>query len=210
MTESQNYTSLLYWIALILPSIIAGVVSIVSLITNYRSSKNSQLKNMVFAQKEKVADQFIEKSSELIALTDPLALNAKINEFTPTLVEHSEFMVVMQSLLNIDTHVQTLGSVIKLHTWSVYEENDLSVIAEMFDAVDNVQKLIQEMVLQLIQLHVSNTEKGHFTKPAPINDKLKLEREFSQKYAEPYVDMVEKITKVARILRRQAICVTKK
>lgn len=204
MNPAFDY-SILYWVALILPSLITGAIAIISLVTNYRSAKNSQLKNMIFTQKEKVADQFIEKSSELLAISDPLVINARINEFTPTIIEHSEFMGVMQDLLSIDQEVQTLGSVIKLHTWSIYEKTTLPDIADMFSSIDVVQDLLRDLVLKLIKLHASNTEAGRFTKPAPMVDKQNLEREFSEKYREPYIDMSVKIMSVARLLRNEAL-----
>lgn len=210
MENSAQYSSILYWIALILPSLIAGTVSIVSLITNHRSSKVGQAKNMVFAQKEKVADQFIEKSSELIAITDPLVLNAKINEYTPTIITHDEFMRIMQELLSVDNRVQTLSTVIKLHTWSIYEENRLKDVDEMFSSIDVVQKHIQDMIMELIKLHSSNTEQGRFMKPNPMEEKQDLERHFSEAYREPYCAMVVAITQMAKLLRREALDTKKK
>ena len=114
-----QYNSWLYWLALILPNLIIGTVSAISIIVGYRSSKINNLKNMIFAQREKVIDSFIEKSAELIAITDPLILNSKINEYTPLTIPHSQFMEIMQNLLSIDNKVQTLSSVIKLYTYSV-------------------------------------------------------------------------------------------
>ncbi|MBQ7027431.1 MAG: hypothetical protein IJN14_03415 [Ruminococcus sp.] len=202
---NSEYNSWVYWIALILPSLIAGIISIVSIITNYRSSKMNNFRNMVFTQKEKVVDQFIEKSSELIAISDPLVLNAKINEFTPTIISHREFMSIMQELMSIDNRVQTLSSIIKLHTWSIYEKNTIKEIGDMFSAVDEVQKLIQEMILKLIKLHSSNTKEGEFLRIDPMKIKDDLEKEFSEKYREPYIVMVVSITNVAKVLRIEAV-----
>lgn len=202
---NSEYNSWVYWIALILPSLIAGIISIVSIITNYRSSKMNNFRNMVFTQKEKVVDQFIEKSSELIAISDPLVLNAKINEFTPTIISHREFMSIMQELMSIDNRVQTLSSIIKLHTWSIYEKNTIKEIGDMFSAVDEVQKLIQEMILKLIKLHSSNTKEGEFLRIDPMKIKDDLEKEFSEKYREPYIVMVVSITNVAKLLRIEAV-----
>ena len=202
---NSEYNSWVYWIALILPSLIAGIISIVSIITNYRSSKMNNFRNMVFTQKEKVVDQFIEKSSELIAISDPLVLNAKINEFTPTIISHREFMSIMQELMSIDNRVQTLSSIIKLHTWSIYEKNTIKEIGDMFSAVDEVQKLIQEMILKLIKLHSSNTKEGEFLRIDPMKIKGDLEKEFSEKYREPYIVMVVSITNVAKLLRIEAV-----
>lgn len=160
---------------------------------------------MIFTQKEKVADQFIERSSELLAITDPLVLNTKINEYTPTIISHEEFMGVMRELMSIDNRVQTLSSIIKLHTWSIYEENTLTDVGNMFSSIDTVHNLIQDMVLKLIKLHSSNTQEGKFMKPQPMSEKLELERVFSESYKEPYVSMVVAITNVARLLREEAI-----
>jgi len=160
---------------------------------------------MIFSQKEKVADQFIERSSELIAISDPLVLNAKINGYTPTIITHEEFMRIMQELMSIDNRVQTLNSIIKLHTWSIYEEANLTHIGNMFSAIDIVHELIQDMILKLIKLHASNTQEGRFMKPDPMNEKVELERVFSESYKDPYCSMVVSITKMAKLLREEAI-----
>lgn len=201
----NQYSNFIYWIALILPSVIAGTVAVISLITNYKTSKSNQLHNMTFTQKEKVADQYIEKSSELIALTDPLVLNAKINEFTPTLITHDEFLQIMQRLLDIDNRVQTLSSIIKLHTWSIYEDVALPEVSNMFTTIDAVQTHIQSMLMSLIKLHSTNTEQGHFRDSTPMESKQMLERTFSETYREPYISMVVSITNVAKILRKEAL-----
>jgi len=201
----EEYNSWLYWLALILPSLIAGIISIVSIINNYRSSKLNHIRSMVFTQKEKVVDQFIEKSSELIAISDPLVLNTKINEFTPTIISHREFMLIMQDLMSIDNRVQTLSSIIKLHTWSVYEKNTIKELGDMFSAVDEVQKLIQDMILKLIKLHSSNTKEGEFLRINPMEIKENLEKDFSENYREPYIVMVVSITNVTKLLRIEAV-----
>lgn len=201
---SPQYDSWLYWLALILPNMIVGTISVFSIIINYRTTKYNHTQNMIFTQKEKVVDNFIEKSSELIAITDPLILNSKINEYTPTIISHSQFMIIMQDLLSIDNKVQTLSSVIKLHTYSIFEMGTLNQIADMYKSIDTVHDLIQKMILNLIKLHSSNTEEGSFLREG-INDlKNNLERDFSEKYKEPYIDMVTSITFVAKLLREDA------
>ncbi len=201
---SPQYDSWLYWLALILPNMIVGTISVFSIIINYRTTKYNHTQNMIFTQKEKVVDNFIEKSSELIAITDPLILNSKINEYTPTIISHSQFMLIMQDLLSIDNKVQTLSSVIKLHTYSIFEMGTLNQIADMYKSIDTVHDLIQKMILNLIKLHSSNTEEGSFLREG-INDlKNNLERDFSEKYKEPYIDMVTSITFVAKLLREDA------
>lgn len=202
---NPNYDSIIYWLALILPSLIAGVIAIVSLVTNSRNSKTNQLRDMVFAQKEKVADQFVERGSELIAITDPLLLNAKINAYTPTTIPHSQFMVIMQELLSIDTNVQTLSNTIKLHTWSIYTEETLAEIGDMFTSIDVVQELIRNMIQELIALHSSNTQEGRFKKSQPMVEKQELERGFAESYREPYISMSLKIMGIARLMRQEAL-----
>ena len=201
---SPQYDSWLSWLALILPNMIVGTISVFSIIINYRTTKYNHTQNMIFTQKEKVVDNFIEKSSELIAITDPLILNSKINEYTPTIISHSQFMIIMQDLLSIDNKVQTLSSVIKLHTYSIFEMGTLNQIADMYKSIDTVHDLIQKMILNLIKLQSSNTEEGSFLREG-INDlKNNLERDFSEKYKEPYIDMVTSITFVAKLLREDA------
>lgn len=160
---------------------------------------------MVFSQKEKVIDNFIEKSSELIAVADPLILNSKINEYTPTIIPHSQFMEIMQDLMSIDNKVQTLSSIIKLHTYSIYEENSFEEIAKMFDCIDAVHAIVQDLVLKLIKLHSSNTEDGAFLRSSIGGLKNNLERDFSESFSEPYTKMVVSITNVAKLLRQEAL-----
>lgn len=205
-----QYDSWLYWLALVLPNMIIGSITIISIIFNYRSSKVNLSQNMIFTQKEKVVDNFIEKCSELIAITDPLVLNSKINEYTPTIIPHSQFMVIMQDLLSIDNKVQTLSSVIKLHTFSIYEESNINEIGEMYSCIDTVQKKVQDLILKLIKLHSSNTEEGAFLRENIRELKDNLERDFSIEYQKPYVDMVVSITSIAKLLRTEALQVKKR
>lgn len=200
-----QYNSWLYWLALILPNLIIGTVSAISIIVGYRSSKINNLKNMIFAQREKVIDSFIEKSAELIAITDPLILNSKINEYTPLTIPHSQFMEIMQNLLSIDNKVQTLSSVIKLYTYSVYSENNLQEISKMYECIDCVQEKVQKLVLNLVKLHSSNTQEGAFLRSGISELKSNLERTFSEDFREPYIQMVVSITSVAQILRLEAM-----
>ena len=80
----------------------------------------------------------------------------------------------------------------------------LNQIADMYKSIDTVHDLIQKMILNLIKLHSSNTEEGSFLREG-INDlKNNLERDFSEKYKEPYIDMVTSITFVAKLLREDA------
>ncbi len=80
-------------------------------------------------------------------------------EYTPVVISHDQFMDIMKEIMSIDNRVQTLSSIIKLHTWSIYVENVLADVSNMFSTIDTVHKQIQDMILKLIKLHASNIKK---------------------------------------------------
>ena len=116
----------------ILPSLITAFVSIIALITSYKATKNSSkqayynnIDNMLFTQKEKVADQLAEKASILLTKCDPNVLNTIINEIVPRQITHEENAAIRKYLLGISDEIQTYTNIIKMLTYSIFDNRTM-------------------------------------------------------------------------------------
>lgn len=193
----------------ILPSMITAFVSIIALTINYKSSKNNIKhnnvitdKNMNFTQKEKVADELIDKSSRLMTLCDPNVLNTIINDLVPKIISHDENARIRKKLLSYGDEIQTLTHIIKLNHYSI-SNNTLEEV-EQFSIISNVMdevcKRCNDMLFRLSKIYNLLTPEGRLDNKNVMQEKTILEREFSNSYPELYEELcVQLIYTIAQI-----------
>lgn len=196
----------------IVPSIITATVAVIALITAAVSSKkatqmsyNNNIDNMRFVQKEKISDQFIERSSTYINKTDPNRLNTMINMLVPRVLTESEFSYEQEKLLSITDDIQTTATIIKMLLYAVLDEENKDIVYTIFSQMDQAHSEIHDMILELNQLYLAMTPKGNIENIEIMPEKYKLERSFSEKYSGLYTDLAANIIKMTRLLKENSI-----
>lgn len=197
----------------IIPSLITALISIIAIITSYKSAKysvkqshNNNIDSMKFAQKEKVADQIAEKSAILLTKCDPNVLNTVINEIVPRTISHEENAVIRKYLLGISDEIQTLTNIIKMLTYSIFEDEVmLSKVSDISIKLDKINEHCANMLLSLTNLYASMTPDGNIRNINIMEDKIKIEQDFSFTYREDYIQLYTSLTELIRFIRNQSI-----
>lgn len=200
-------------LASILPAFITGFVSMIALITSYKAAKNASrqsynnnVDSMKFTQKEKVADQLAEKSAILLTKCDPNVLNTVINEIVPRSISHEENANVRRRLLRIADEIQTLSNIIKMLTYSVFDSEEfLRKLEDIGNRLDLVNEKCSSMRLRLAELYTAMTPEGRIKNINIMEEKLKLERGFSEAYRESYIQLHLALSDLVWYIRQQSI-----
>ncbi len=195
-----------------LPSVITAFVSIFALVLNYKSSKRSieqstlnNFKNMNFNQKEKIADQIVEKSSILLTKSDPNVLNSLVNEINPRPLTHDENTIIRKQLLAVSDEIQTISNVIKLLAFSILDKDNIAMFEDLSNSLDKVVEHCNKMILDLVKIYASMTPEGQLLDINPMEKKMELERVFSEIYPTYYIEMHVKTTEMVQRTRQKAI-----
>ena len=186
----------------ILPALITALVSIIAMITSYKASKNTQkqsynnnVDSMRFTQKEKVADQIAEKSAILLTKCDPNVLNTIINEIVPRPISHEENGNIRRYLLGIADEIQTYSNIIKMLSYSIFDSEEmLGKLEKVWNEMDAVDNKCSNMLLTLAQIYTAMTPEGNIKGMNIMEEKVKLERAFSEEYRELYCQLHESIS----------------
>lgn len=196
----------------IIPSIITAIVAIIALITSAISSKKSNktsydisINNMRFTQKEKISDQFIEKSSVFLTKTDPNKLNTLINTLVPRTLTESEFSQEQEKLLSITDDIQTTATIIKMLLYCIRDKDNEDLVNTIFVQMDQAHEKIQKMILELDQLYLAMTPNGNIKNIDILPEKYKLENEFSEQYSKLYTELASNIIKLTKVLKESSI-----
>ena len=196
----------------IIPSIITATVAVIALISAAISSKkatqtsyNNNIDNMRFVQKEKISDQFIERSSVFLTKTDPNKLNTKINTLVPREITESEFSHEQEKLLSITDDIQTTATIIKMLLYSVRDEENEALVNTIFTQMDQVHSEIQDMLLELNQLYLAMTPNGNIKNIEITPEKYKLEKSFSESYPKLYAQLAANMIKLTKALKESSI-----
>lgn len=198
----------------ILPSAITAFVSIIALIINYKSSKNNikhnndiTYKNMNFTQKEKVADELIEKSSRLMTLCDPNALNTIINDLVLESISHSDNAKIRKKLLSYGDEIQTLTHIIKLNHYSISysSKEELKQFEIVSYVMDEVCKKCNDMLYKLSKIYNLLVPEGRLDNRNVMQEKLILEREFSESYPKLYSELSSQLIYTVAKIRNSAL-----
>lgn len=197
----------------VLPALITGFVSMIALITSYKAAKNASrqsynnnVDSMKFTQKEKVADQLAEKSAILLTKCDPNALNTVINEIVPRSISHEENANVRRRLLGIADEIQTLSNIIKMLTYSVFDSKEfLRKLEDIGNKLDLVNEKCSSMLLRLAEIYTAMTPEGRIKNINIMEEKLKLERGFSEEYRESYIQLHLTLSDLVWYIRQQSI-----
>lgn len=200
-------------IASVLPALITGFVSMIALITSYKAAKNASkqsynnnVDSMRFTQKEKVADQIAEKSAVLLTKCDPNVLNTVINEIVPHSISHEENAAIRRRLLGIADEIQTLTNVIKMLTYSIFDSEEmLEKLENVGGKLDNVYINCSEMLLRLAEIYTAMTPEGRIKGINVMDEKLRLERGFSEEYREIYIQLHVSLSELVWYIRQQSI-----
>ncbi len=208
--NSKTFTDVLISI---IPTLITALVSIIALITSYKAAKNSakqsynnNVDSMKFAQKEKVADQLAEKSAILLTKCDPNVLNTVINEITPRTISHEENAIIRKYLLGISDEIQTLTNIIKMLAYSIFDnEIMLNKIGDIGKKLDEVNKQCSNMLLSLTNLYTSMTPEGNIRNINIMEEKSRIEQEFSSTYRENYIQLHVSLSDLIWYIRNQSI-----
>lgn len=195
------------------PSLLTAFVSSIAIISSYKSSRNSSkqaysnnVDNMRFTQKEKVADQIAEKSAILLTKCDPNVLNTIINEIVPRRISHEENRLMRTRLLGISDEVQTLSNIIKMLTYSIFDdENMLNKLDDIGGNLDAICSKVSDMVLKLCEIYTSMIPEGSIMNLNVMEEIKKLEREFSENYKEPYIQLHLALSDLIWYIRKQSI-----
>lgn len=197
----------------VLPTLITAFVSTIAMITSYKASKNAQkqsydnnVDSMRFTQKEKVADQIAEKAAILLTKCDPNVLNTVINEVVPRTISHEENGNVRRYLLGIADEIQTYSNVIKMLSYSIFDSEEmLKKLEKVWNEMDTVGNKCSEMLLKLVDIYTAMTPEGHIKGMNIMEEKLRLERSFSEEYGELYCQLHESISDLVCYIRQQSI-----
>lgn len=196
-----------------LPALITGFISMIALITSYKASKNASkqsynnnVDSMKFTQKEKVADQLAEKSAVLLTKCDPNVLNSIINEMIPRSISHEENANIRRNLLEISDEIQTLSNIIKMLTYSVFDNEEfLRRLESIGNNLDAVNEGCSFMLLRLAEIYTAMTPEGRIKNINVMEEKLKLERSFSEEYREKYIQLHLSLSDLIWYIRQQSI-----
>lgn len=197
----------------ILPALITAFVSIIAMITSYKAARNAatqsynnNVDSMRFTQKEKVADQIAEKAAILLTKCDPNVLNTVINEIVPRPIDSAENGRMRKYLLGISDEIQTYSNIIKMLTYSIFDSKEmLSKLEEVGDKLDAVHDKCAEMLLRLAEIYTAMTPEGGIKNINVMDEKLKLERGFSEEYREMYVQLHVSLSELVWYIRQQSI-----
>lgn len=197
----------------VLPALITAFVSTIAMITSYKASKNAQkqsynnnVDSMRFTQKEKVADQIAEKAAILLTKCDPNVLNTVINEIVPRPISHEENGKIRRYLLGIADEIQTYSNVIKMLSYSIFDSEEmLRKLEKVWNVMDAVDDKCSEMLLKLAEIYTAMTPEGNIKGMNIMEEKLKLERSFSEEYRELYCQLHESISDLVWYIRQQSI-----
>ena len=197
----------------ILPALITALVSIIAMITSYKASKNTQkqsynnnVDSMRFTQKEKVADQIAEKSAILLTKCDPNVLNTIINEIVPRPISHEENGNIRRYLLGIADEIQTYSNIIKMLSYSIFDSEEmLGKLEKVWNKMDAVDNKCSNMLLTLAQIYTAMTPEGNIKGMNIMEEKVKLERSFSEEYRELYCQLHESISDLVWYIRNKSI-----
>ncbi len=197
----------------ILPALITGFVSVIALITSYKAAKNSSkqsynnnVDSMKFTQKEKVADQLAEKAAILLTKCDPNVLNTLINEIVPRSISHEENANIRRRFLGISDEIQTLSNIIKMLTYSIFDNEEfLKKLEDIGNKLDAVNCKCSEMFLRLVEIYTAMTPEGRIKNISIMDEKLRLEREFSEGYREMYIQLHLSLSDLIWYIRQQSI-----
>ena len=196
-----------------LPTLITAVVSIIAMITSYKAARNTQkqsynnnVDSMRFAQKEKVADQIAEKAATLITKCDPNVLNTTINEIVPRSISHEENSIIRSHLLGISDEIQTYANVIKMLSFSILDSEEmLKKLENVWNEMDITSQKCSEMLLKVVELYTSMTPEGRIKEINVMEEKIQIERSFSEEYRKIYCQLHESITDLVWYIRQQSI-----
>lgn len=197
----------------VLPALITAFVSFIAMITSYMAAKNASkqsysnnVDNMRFTQKEKVADQIAEKSAILLSKCDPNVLNTVINEIVPRSISHEENRSIRTRLLGISDEMQTLSNIIKMLTYSIFEDMDmLNKLNDVGIKLDTVCNQSSDMILRLCDIYTSMTPEGRIKNINVMDEIKKLELSFSEAYRESYIQLHLSLSDLIWYVRQQSI-----
>jgi len=200
-------------ISSVLPALITAFVSTIAMITSYKAAKNAQkqsynnnVDSMRFTQKEKVADQIAEKAAILLTKCDPNVLNTVINEIVPRPISHEENGNIRRYLLGIADEIQTYSNVIKMLSYSIFDSEEmLRKLEKVWNEMDAVYNKCSEMLLRLAEIYTAMTPEGKIKGINVMEEKLKLERSFSEEYSKMYAQLHESISDLVWYIRQQSI-----
>lgn len=200
-------------VADILPSLITAFVSFIAMLTSYKAAKNASkqsfsnnVDSMKFTQKEKVADQIAEKSAILLTKCDPNVLNTVINEIVPRSISHEENRNIRTRLLGISDELQTLSNIIKMLTYSIFEDEAmLNKLGDTGSKLDAVCEKSSAMILKLCDIYTAMTPEGSIKNLNIMEEISKLQRTFSEEYKEPYIQLHLALSDLIWYVRQQSI-----
>lgn len=206
----MNYEKL---ILSVLPTLITAFVSIIAMVTSYQASKNAQkqsynnnVDSMRFTQKEKVADQIAEKAAMLLTKCDPNVLNTVINEIVPRPISHEENANIRRYLLGIADEIQTYSNVLKMLSYSIFDSDEmLAKLEGVWNALDTVEQKCSEMLLRLVEIYTAMTSEGNIKGINVMEEKMRLERSFSEGYSRVYCQLHGLISDLVWYIRQQSI-----
>lgn len=197
----------------VLPSLITGFVSVLALITSYKSAENASrlsysnnIDNMRFAQKEKVADQLAEKAAALLTKSDPNVLNTVINEIVPRQITHEENARIRRNLLKLADEIQTLSNVIKMLAYSVLDSQEfLDKIEDIGNKLDIVSENCSAMLLKLTEIYTAVTPEGSIKSINIMEEIQKMEKDFISEYREKYIQLFLALSNLIWYIRQQSV-----
>lgn len=197
----------------ILPALMTAFVSTIAMITSYKATRNAatqsynnNVDSMRFTQKEKVADQIAEKAAILLTKCDPNVLNTVINEIVPRPIDSAENGRMRKYLLGISDEIQTYSNIIKMLTYSIFDSKEmLSKFNDVGDKLDAVHDMCAKMLLQLTEIYTAMTPEGGIKNINIMNEKVKLERGFSEEYKETYLQLFSSLSGLVWHIRQQSI-----
>lgn len=197
----------------VLTALITALVSTIAMITSYKASKNAQeqsynnnVDSMRFTQKEKVADQIAEKAAILLTKCDPNVLNTVINEIVPRPISHEENRNARRYLLGIADEIQTYSNIIKMLSYSIFDSEEmLGKLEKVWNEMDAVNDKCSDMLLKLADIYTAMTPEGSIKGMNIMEEKLKLERSFSEEYREIYCQLHESISDLVWYIRKKSI-----
>ena len=197
----------------IVPALITAFVSVVAMIISYKTSKNAtkqsynnNVDSMRFTQKDKVADQIAEKSAILLTKCDPNVLNTVINEIVPRSISHEENANVRKYLLGIADEIQTYSNIIKMLSYSIFDSEELlRKLETVWGGMDIVYQKCSDMLLKLTEIYTDMTPEGNIKGINVMQEKLKLERTFSEEYSNIYSQLHISLSDLVWFIRQQSI-----
>lgn len=196
-----------------IPAIITAVVSVVALISSYKASKNAtkqtyinNVDNMLFSQREKIADQISEKAALLLRKCDPNVLNTLINEIDPKPLSNAENAAIRTRLLSVSDEIATLSNIIKMLAVSILNTEELNfVFKEAAGKMDIASEQCGSMLLHLTKLYNALTRDGNLQNINVMEAIIELEHNFSEEYRDVYIDLFEALSKLVSCIRTLSI-----